>query len=163
MSPGKPFRFLIGRGTQDQDVIISQGFVFCIDAAPETPAPETPARTVADKLLAILGGSGLRLSIGMKRQDIAHGTVERGWYAYYLAEFDDSSAEPINFQSVAAFQIMVHRGNHLRWKFVAEGEAILGILGTQRHSVRLANSNDFSHDIQQEPSCPGICTNGAYG
>ena len=118
---------------------------------------------MADKLLAILDGSGLRLSIGMKRQDIAHGMVERRWHAYYLAELDDSSAEPINFQSVAALQIMVHRGNHLRWKSVAEGEAILGIFGTERHSVCLANSNDFPHDIQQKPACPGICTNGAYG
>jgi len=27
----------------------------------------------------------------MKRQDIAQGTVERRWHAYYLAELDDSS------------------------------------------------------------------------
>jgi hypothetical protein len=99
----------------------------------------------------------------MKRQDIAHRTVDRRWHAYRLAELHDSPAEPINFQSVAALQIMVHRGNHLRWESVAEGEPILGIFSTERHAVCLANSNDFPHGIQQEPTCPGICTKGAYG
>jgi hypothetical protein len=33
------------------------------------------------------------------------------------------AAEPINFQSVAALQIMVHRGGHLRWEAVAMKKA----------------------------------------
>src|SRR5271166_4830922 len=86
-------------------------------------------------------------AIGMKRENVAHPTVDGRRNSRRLSEFDHCTAKPINFQSVAALQIMVHRGGHLRWEAVAEGDALCA-----------ANGDYLAHGIQQQSARPGICT-----
>jgi hypothetical protein len=81
--------------------------------------------------------------------------------AKLLSGDDHCAAKPINFQPVAALQIMVHRRGKLRWEAVAEGELTLGIFGAERGALGAANSDYLAHDIQQESARPGIFTDGS--
>src|SRR5438552_2791622 len=97
----------------------------------------------------------------MEREDVAHRTVDRRHDARCLPELDDSATEPINFQSVATLQIIVHRGGHLRREVVAEGETILSVFGAESDTLRAADGDYLAHGFQQEPASPGICTDGS--
>src|SRR5208283_1924893 len=97
-------------------------------------------------------------AIGMKRENVAHPTVDGRRNSRRLSEFDHCTAKPINFQSVAALQIMVHRGGHLRWEAVAEGEPILSIFDAEGDALCAANGDYLAHGIQQQSARPGICT-----
>jgi hypothetical protein len=85
----------------------------------------------------------------MEREDIAHRTVDGRRDSRRLSELDHCAAKPINFRSVAALQIMVHRGGHLRWEAVAEGETILGVVSGESDTLRTTNGDRLAHNVQK--------------
>src|SRR5258708_29446185 len=69
--------------------------------------------------------SGLTLAPGVQDQNVIDRAIYGCRHAGGAASLDDISAQPIDFQPVAALEVIVHRGGHRRGQAVGEREAIV--------------------------------------
>ena len=99
----------------------------------------------------------------MKCENVAHRTVDGRRDTCRLCQFDDSAAEPSNFQPVPTLQIVVHRRGNLRRETVAESEAVLSVFRAEGDALRTADGDHLAHGIQKEEACPGCVRIGPIG
>src|SRR6516162_670240 len=99
-----------------------------------------------DLSLLASGRRGLKpcAALRMKGEHVTHGAVHRRRHADLGPEVDHATGEPLQLESLALLQVVVHRRRHFGRPAVEERHALFGVIRGQRDPMRAADGDGFA-------------------
>src|SRR6516165_4101792 len=91
-----------------------------------------------------------RAALRMKGEHVAYGAVHRRRYGDLGTEVDHAAGEPLQLESLALLQVVVHRRRHFRRPAVEEWYALFGVIRGQRDAMRAADGDHLTREVEQE-------------
>src|SRR5215467_3104259 len=86
----------------------------------------------------------------MKGEHVAYGAIHRRRYGDLGPEVDHAAGEPLQLESLALLQVVVHRRGHFRRPAVEEWYALFGVIRGQRDAMRAADGDHLAREVEQE-------------
>src|SRR5262249_5517458 len=100
--------------------------------------------------LVLSGRRGPRAPLAVKGEHAAYGAIHRRRYGDLGPEVDHAAGEPLQLESLALLQVVVHRRRHFRRPAVEEWYALFGVIRGQRDAMRAADGDHLAREVEQE-------------